>query len=88
MNFLAPPASIIHPNADMTTEQAEVAGKFVDKLIDLGIALRLKHPFSQRTLSFAFQNRDNLGMAGTQEHERRRAKQCRGNRPGFLTACV
>jgi hypothetical protein len=23
----------------MTTEQAEVAGKFVDKLIDLGIAL-------------------------------------------------
>lgn len=44
MNFLVPPASVIHPNADMTTEQAEVAGKFVDELIDLGIALRPDTP--------------------------------------------
>jgi hypothetical protein len=44
MNFLVPPASIVHPNADMTTEQAEVAGKFVDELIDLGIVLRPDTP--------------------------------------------
>ena len=44
MNFLIPPSSILHPNSEMTTEQAEVAGKFVDELIDLGIALKPQTP--------------------------------------------
>ena len=37
MNFLQAPESTIHPNSDMTPEQIEVSGEFVDELIELGV---------------------------------------------------
>lgn len=37
MNFLLPPPAIIHPNGEMTPDQQEVAARFVDELIELGV---------------------------------------------------
>jgi hypothetical protein len=37
MNFMEEPECKIHPNSVMTPEQMEVAGQFVDELIDLGV---------------------------------------------------
>ena len=37
MNFLEHPPTMIHPNSEMTPEQVQVAGEFVDKLVDLGV---------------------------------------------------
>jgi hypothetical protein len=40
MNFLVPPVATLHPNAEMTPEQAKIAGEFVDELVDLNVAIR------------------------------------------------
>jgi hypothetical protein len=37
MNFMSPPETKIHMNSEMTEEQREVAGEFVDELLDLGV---------------------------------------------------
>ena len=44
MNFLDPPDSCMHPNGEMTEDQARVAEAFVDELIDLVmVAVPLDH---------------------------------------------
>ena len=37
MNFLSEPNQVIQPNANMSDEEVQVAGAFVDELIDLHV---------------------------------------------------